>query len=145
MRWFRARHTGDRKFELASSRLISETEAFMTGDLAGRLGRRSVPIPGWARLNSLAHGDLHGLRTTRHLAMARRSATLADLTEESWRSAQNLLARELNELVGNDPGLLLEVQRHVLVPLELQLMRRDGLTAFELVELTRSALRSSIP
>lgn len=77
--------------------------------------------------------------------MARRSATLADLTEESWRSAQNLLARELNELVGNDPGLLLEVQRHVLVPLELQLMRRDGLTAFELVELTRSALRSSIP
>ena len=98
-------------------------------------------VPGWARLNALAHGEVLILPVRQHLAMAKKSATLADLTEESWRSAQNVLARELNQLVGNDSSLLLEVQTHVLVPLELQLMRRGDLTAFELVEFTRSALR----
>ena len=143
MRWFRAREAVDRQFERASSRLISETEAFMAGEFAGRLRRLNAAVPGWARLNFLAHGDLQRLRLTRRLALAGRSRTLADLTEESWASAQRLLARELMELVGHDPRLLADVQRRVLVPLELQLMEHESLTAFELVQFTRAALQSS--
>jgi hypothetical protein len=143
MRWFRAGDAVDRQLERASSRLISETEAFMGGELAGRLRRQHANVPGWARLNFLAHGDLQGLRVTRRLALARRSTTIAELTEESWGSAQLVLARELFELVGNDPHLLADVQRRVLVPLELQLMEHESLTAFELVQFTRAALRSS--
>jgi hypothetical protein len=144
MRWFRAHDAVDREFERASSRLISETEAFMAGEFAGRLRRLNATVPGWARLNLLAHGDLQGLRLTRRLALAGRATTLADLTEELWGSAQRVLARELIELVGSDPRLLADVQRRVLVPLELQLMQYESFTAFELVQFTRAALRSSI-
>lgn len=144
MRWFRGRDAVDRPLERASSRLISETEAFLAGEFACRLRGLNATVPSWARLNFLAHGDLRGLRLTRRLALARRSTTLADLTEESWGSAESVLARELIDLVGNDPGLLADVQRRVLVPLEFQLMQQESLTAFELVQFTRAALRSSI-
>lgn len=142
MRWFRAGDAVDRQLERANSRLISETEAFMAGELAGRLRRQKATVPGWARLNFLAHGDLQRLRVTRRLGLSRRSTNIAELTEESWGSAQLVLARELFELVGNDPCLLADVQRRVLVPLELQLMEHESLTAFELVQFTRAALRS---
>ncbi|MGD0943680.1 MAG: hypothetical protein ABR972_05315 [Acidimicrobiales bacterium] len=65
----------------------------------------------------------------------------------AWRNAERVLANELLELVENDPDVLSRVQQTVLVPLEFELMRtaaERGLTAFELVQSTRTALRSSI-
>lgn len=56
--------------------------------------------------------------------------------------------KELLELVGHDRELWAAVQRTVLVPLELQLIEEEameGVTALELVQCTRVALRSRLP
>ena len=128
----------------ASSRLIAGTEAFLSGDYANHLHRHSDRIPGWARLNTLAHGDIDSLRRAEQTRSAGKPTSLTDLADDSWRSALRILARELNQLVGEDSDLLTHLQQYALVPLEFRLMREGGLTAFELVQLTRAAVRSSI-
>ena len=128
----------------ASSRLIAGTEAFLSGDYANHLHRHSDRIPGWARLNTLAHGDIDSLRRAEQSPSAGKPTSLADLTDDSWRSALRILARELNQLVREDSDLLTHLQQHALVPLEFRLMCEGSLTAFELVQLTRAAVRSSI-
>ncbi len=128
----------------ASSRLIADTEAFLSGEYASHLRRHRDAVPGWAQLNQIAHGDIESLRSARRRLAARRPATFADPPEEAWRTAHELLAGEIIELVGGDPWLLSHLQLNVLVPLELQLMHEGDLTAFELVQFTRSALRSTL-
>jgi hypothetical protein len=145
--WFGQRKGEGRPLLAVSSRLIADTEAFLSGDYADHLRRCCDVVPGWARLNSFAHGDLERLRQVERPFAAPRSAAVAEWIEETWRSAQRVLASELLELVDNDPEMLSRVQHTVLVPLELQLMHTEaesGLTAFELVQATRAALRSTI-
>jgi hypothetical protein len=142
-------------------RLLAETAAFLSGDLLRHRARRACAIPGWAWANVLAHGDLRRIRR----ACVEQSVALPNWSiepwcvpdpiedswralrkqEEPWRSAQRVLADEVVELVGNDREALGYLQKHALVPLELQLMEREsrsGLAAFEFVVATRSALRS---
>lgn len=145
MRWF-GRPGGNGPHSAAGSRLIVDAEAFLAGDFAGHLRSQDEIVPAWARLNNLAHGDLQSLRQARRAFVPTSSAAL-DWTETTWRNAERVLANELLEFVENDPEVLSRVQRTVLVPLELELMRTEaerGLTAFELVQSTRTALRSSI-
>jgi hypothetical protein len=74
-------------------------------------------------------------------------ARFTDWSEQTWKTAQGVLAKELLDLVDNNSGTLSRVQHSALVPLELQLMRTEadsGLTALELVQSTRAALRSII-
>jgi hypothetical protein len=147
VRWFGQRKGEGRPVLAVNSRLIADTEAFLSGDYADHLRRCSAVVPGWARLNSFAHGDLERLRQVERAFTAPRSAAVADWIEETWRTAQQVLANELLELVDNDPEMLSRLQHTVLVPLELQLMHTEaesGLTAFELVQSTRAALRSTI-
>jgi len=145
MTWFGQREGRERLLTAASSRLIADTEAFLSGDYANHLGRHGDAVPGWAQLNALAHGDLESLWRSLRPPTTRRRATSVVRIEEAWRSARKLLAGEILELVQSDPGTLSQVQRCVLVPLELQLMHEGDLTAFELVQSTRSALGSSMP
>jgi hypothetical protein len=94
-----------------------------------------------------AHGDLRSVRLLGRPGAATRSARFADWSEETWKTAQRLLANELLDIVSNDSAMLSLVQQTVLVPLELELMRTEatsGLTAYELLQSTRAALRSSI-
>jgi hypothetical protein len=51
---------------------------------------------------------------------------------------------ELLEVVGDSAEALAQLQRGVLVPLELQLICQDKLTVSEVVRCTEAALRSSI-
>jgi hypothetical protein len=144
MTWFGRRL--DKKHPLMedSSQLIADTEAFLAGNYAGRLLRNGEKVPGWAQLNQFAHGDIEILCRARRPPSSRRQGTLADPLEEAWRTAHELLSREITRFVRCDPWLLSHLQRSVLVPLELQLMHKDRLTAFELVEFTRMALRSTL-
>jgi len=145
VRWF-GRPGGNRPHSAAGSRLIGDAEAFLAGDFADHLRGQNEIVPGWARLNNLAHGDLQSLRHARR-AFLPTSSMAFDWKETTWRNAERVLSDELLELVENHPDVLSRVQRTVLVPLEFELMRTEaerGLTAFELVQSTRTALRSSI-
>lgn len=144
MTWFGLRQGKERTHVGASSRLIADTEAFVSGEYARHLRRHRDAVPGWAQLNQFAHGDIETLRRARRPPSARQPATFAHPPEEAWRTAHELLAGDIIELVGSDPWLLSHLQRNVLVPLELQLMYEGDLTAFELVHITRSALRSTL-
>ena len=144
MTWFGRRRGKELLLIAASSRLIADTEAFLSGEYASHLSRHGDKVPGWAKLNQFAHGDIETLRRARRPLSARQPATFADPPEDAWRTAHELLAGDIIEHVGSDPWLLLHLQRNVLVPLELELMYEGDLTAFELVHMTRSALRSTL-
>lgn len=142
MAWF-GQHDQERPLTAASSRLIADAEAFLSGNYANHLCRQRDMVPGWARLNTFAHGDLRSLRRARR-PRVRPPSAVTDPAAEEWNIAQQVLADELLELVDADAELLAHVQESVLVPLEFVLMQEDDLTAFDLVQFTRAALRSCI-
>jgi hypothetical protein len=145
VRRFRRRNN-ETPVSAASYRLIDAAEAFLSGDYANYLRRRSDTVPGWARLNTFAHGDLESVRQVGQLFPATVPERFAGWSEETWKIAQRVLAKELLDLVHDDSGTLSRVQQKVLLPLELQLIHieaESGLTALELVQSTRAALRSS--
>jgi hypothetical protein len=138
----------DRRSRLSTStsdRLIADAEAFLSGHYADGLRQRGEPVPGWAWLNRLAHGDLTQIgQVRRSLDMTPTGSS--SWSEEAWRTAEALLTNELLELVGDDATSLSHVQRAVLVPLELELIETEpsiGLTALELLQAARAALRPS--
>jgi hypothetical protein len=125
-----------------SSLLIAETEAFLSGEYANYLRSLQRGVPGWAWLNGLAHGGLPGLRETQRSTRILSSAMR--VADRSWYEAQTILGRDLLWIVKGDPRRLTFIQQSILVPLELRLMEleaNDGLTAYELVQATRAALR----
>lgn len=144
MTWFGRRQGKERPPTGASSRLIADTEAFLSGEYASHLRRHSDTVPPWALLNQFAHADIETLHRARSPLSARQPVSFANPTQDAWRTAQDLLAGEIGELVGDDRWFLSHLQRNVLIPLELRLMYECDLTAFELVQLTRSALRSTL-
>ncbi len=131
-----------------ASVLIGETEAFLSGTYSGALRSRGLRVPKWAWLNSFAHGDLRDLHELHRLLINRVPVSGLDLHEEPWVNAQCHLGRAILGIVGDDSVLLSLLQRAILVPLELELIRLEeerGLTEYELVESVRAALRSCIP
>lgn len=147
MSWFESRRIRHAVAASGGARLIATTDAFFAGTYADDLRRHREPVPGWARLNTLAHGDLSDIRLLRRSLAIRKAAAFADWHEETWRKAERTLANELLDLVGSDADALARIQRRVLVPLELGLMNSEaagGLSVGQLLDSTRSALRSSI-
>lgn len=127
--------------------LVAETEAFLSGDYARYLRSRRHGVPGWAWLNSFAHGQLPSLLETQRSPHALTSVSRSRGTDRAWLQAQSILGRDLLKIVQDDPQRLVLVQQSTLVPLELRLMEREatgGLTAYELVQATRDALRPSL-
>ena len=103
--------------------LVEESAGFVMGRLPGCLAEDHQPIPTWARINPLAHGD----ETTLHEIAANRPSD-STLSEREWRKALSYLASEV-ELSRAHAGVsLLEVQREVLIPVELSLVKEpcDG-------------------
>jgi hypothetical protein len=123
--------------------IVADAEAFLRGTYCDLLRLSGAPIPGWAQLNSLAHGDVTSLRRIRRGGRAKELITNGNWFEQSWTSARRVLACEIMVMVGGDPEELSRVQRHILIPLEFRLMREHDLTAYGLMQFTRGALRSS--
>ena len=89
-----------------------ECESFLAGRWAVERRSQDRPLPRWAWLNQVAHGDLDGIRE----AAARPSGSTP------WRGddIQAVLARAV--LAAGPPDDLSRVQREILVPLELRVM-----------------------
>lgn len=144
--WFKGRRGKNQPLTPVGARLVAESEAFLSGTFAREMRVHGDAVPGWARLNLFAHGELaviEGLHRSDGLTPA-----LEAEDEDSWWSAQRALAAELVGLVDGDADLLGRIQQKVLVPLELRLIQVEavqGLTARDLVQATRAALRSNIP
>jgi hypothetical protein len=129
----------------AGCALVEETEAFLSGTYASCLRSRGKKVSGWARLNSFAHGDLEQLLEVHRLLTSRFPVVGMDCHQQAWVNANRILARDILRIVGRDDELLSILQRAILVPLELQLIRLEaerGLTEYELVDSVRVALRS---
>lgn len=141
--WFSKRNSDRKPIQSSGPRLVADVEAFFDGDYVEHLRRQCDAVNGWAWLNRLAHADLNSLRRVRDS-----NKELVNWAESEWTSAQQILVLELLELVDDDQDLLSRIQKAVLVPLELRLIRSDAtsnLTPLGLVQFTRSALRSNIP
>ena len=144
--WFKGRRSSDRLLTPVGVLLIVETEAFLSGGFARQARLLGNPVPAWSWLNVFAHGELSSLEELRS-SLGGSASLEADDEERPWKSAQLVLADELARLIDGDADLFVRIQQRVLVPLELQLMRTEverGLTAPDLVQATRAALRSSI-
>jgi len=145
MAWFGRRNGRHRVISSASAKLSAGAEAFLSGDYANHLRRQCEPVPAWAQQNALAHRDLESLRRTRQEASAVKRVTRSSSREDqAWMGALRFLMAELLEVVGDSAEALAQLQRGVLVPLELQLICQDKLTVSEVVRCTEAALRSSI-
>jgi hypothetical protein len=125
------------------SEVVADAEAFLCGAYCDLLRLAGAPIPGWAQLNALAHGDAKSLRRIRRGNRAKDMLTNGNWSEQGWLSARRVLAGEIMAMVDGDPEELSNVQRHILIPLEFRLMREHDLTAYGLMQLTRGALRSA--
>ena len=96
-----------------SQKVLAEADAMLQGSYLKFLIQQQRPIPKWAWLNPLAHAPISKLH---HLAEARVGRAPTD-----WATAVCLLAANLLE-VGSSPEGVYRLQRHVLVPLELDWM-----------------------
>lgn len=99
--------------------LAEDCEAFLAGRYAEHLQDLGCPVPTWAWLNGLAHGDrarlesLAGGRLTQ-LGWPRTGLRLAG----TWPSAVAFLAGEILDLVRSGRAELSQLQHRVLRPLE---------------------------
>lgn len=106
-------HRSDRR---AGRELAADAEAFVNGRLIERADFLGVAVPVWEWTNLLAHGTEADLMAESKGAWSRWDSTIAI----QWRRARSYLASEVlqyAELYGS----LAEVQKTVLVPLELRL------------------------
>lgn len=100
--------------------LVEECRAFLAGSYLDHLDEKGLPIPTWAWTNLLAHGsevDLHRLEAPPYS-----QGSPACL---QWRAARSQLAREILDHSRDCTVDLKELQRKVLIPLELELARRS--------------------
>ncbi|MEM9608353.1 MAG: hypothetical protein AAGA99_13085 [Actinomycetota bacterium] len=111
MTWRRSRRRD------AEAALVAELEAFLAGRYAELNLAQTGRTPTWVWVNLLAHGTGSQLGRVR----ARRSP--ADHLRV-WRHARSYLAAELLGLVDLGEFELRQLQRDVLVPLELQAIRQ---------------------
>ncbi|MGH9074194.1 MAG: hypothetical protein ACRDZQ_08750 [Acidimicrobiales bacterium] len=98
--------------------LAGECEAFLAGRYAEYLEGQGVGVPMWARLNRLCHLDEAGV-----LALAEGRAPRRRREDPVWTAALAYLAEEVLTTAARWGTTVAEVQRSVLVPLELGLAR----------------------
>jgi hypothetical protein len=100
----------------SSPALTDELVAIVEGRVVEYLVNRRMVVPAWAWLNLLAHGLEVDLIETAGNPRRRHQRS-------SWAAARRFLAAEVLDAAACE-GSLLELQRRVLVPLELELMER---------------------
>lgn len=121
--------------------LVDECEAFLLGRYAELLEERSEPVPVWAWTNVLAHGRRDDILRAAAGPKGGWSAS------RRWRIARAFVAREVMEALARGASLI-DVQREVLAPLELELSGGRGVWAWtpqRWLETVRAALHSYRP
>ena len=111
------------------SDLANECEAFLAGHWAEHRRANGLPVPTWASLNQAAHASAD------ILAVA--AIRPANRTPSSSTDIETLVARAL--LAASPPDEVSQLQRRILVPLEMELMGTP-LSPRRLVELAITAL-----
>ena len=101
--------------------LADEAEAFLNGSYLAHLASIGRVAPGWAWINPLAHG------TRAQIVALAQPATRGSgvVARDAWDKALAFLAQELLQLIAAGTSLA-ELQRTILVPLELELAARRG-------------------
>ncbi len=123
------------------SDVVADCEAFLLGRYAESLEARSEPVPVWAWTNVLAHG------CREDVCRASAGGRVGWSSTRRWRVARTAAAGELLDRVGSGASLA-DMQREVLVPLELELVSCPGdwaCTPERWLEAVRSALHSYRP
>ncbi len=89
---------------------------FLDGRAAERLEERREAIPPWAWMNLLAHGTEDELRRT----------AAGQLALTGWKRPRAIVASAILDLLEKGTWDLLDLQRTVLIPFELHVMRFPG-------------------
>jgi hypothetical protein len=115
------------------SGLGDECEAYLAGQLAAYLrdARRPVPAVGW--LNQVVHA------TTNELALLA-VGTTNTVPATTWQRAVGYLARTVLERARETGRPIDELQRDLLLPLELELLGHPDAVDFDPADLVRLAL-----
>lgn len=93
--------------------LAAACEAVLRGRYVEHLEERHCRVPAWAWVNLLAHGSAEDLENATSLA--------GDGQPQRWRAARAYLAGEILGVADRGGTSLRDLQRDVLVPLELHL------------------------
>jgi len=115
--------------------LVAECEEFLFGRYAQYLRDESRPVPTWAWLNVLAHGNEEDIAALAASEPPRRSSP-----DTVWQEALAFLAQELMNEATRRGLPLASLQRSTLVPLELELAGRWGPVCVQPVEFVSSVL-----
>ena len=113
----------------------NEFDAYLTGAYVRWLVCNRQPVPGWAWINVVAHGELDDLRD---LASALNDRSLAAVKLDMWQQVAAFLAKDVLTAAGDD-DLLRDLQQRVLVPLELRLAD-EWWTPLRPIDLARTVL-----
>lgn len=111
--------------------LVEECESFLAGGYVERCEACGEPVPVWAWMNVLAHGTDAELRA----AAANRSEG------DEGHQALAFVAGELVDLIDDGCVDLEELQRDVLMPLELDVIACPAATRWSAAELVSALLR----
>ena len=101
-------HRGPDELDPFAVTMIEECEAFLAGRYAELLDSWGAVVPAWAWMNLVAHGDEVALR-----------CAMEERTMAGWRQARAYLAAVILDAVDDGTIVLADLQREVLVPLEL--------------------------
>jgi hypothetical protein len=125
------------------SGLADEVEAFLGGRFVDHLARHGQPVPAWAVVNRLAHAD--------HAELVRLvdgdllDARYGAAKPHAWAVPERFIAANILVTRGATPEHLREIQRGVLVPLELRLIedtRHEKMTAEQVLDAVARSLES---
>lgn len=113
-----------RERRILAAALVEECQAFLAGSYADHLDEKGLPIPTWAWTNLLAHGSELDLHRQEGPPNSQGSPACFQ-----WRAARSYLAREILDHTKECTVDLTELQRKVLIPLELELARSSETSA----------------
>jgi hypothetical protein len=125
------------------SGLADEVEAFLGGRFVDHLASHGQPVPAWTVLNRLAHADHAEL--VRLVDGELLEARFGGPKPHAWAVPERFIAANLLVTRGTTPEALRDVQRSVLVPLELQLIdetRHEKMTAEQVLDAGARALET---
>lgn len=113
--------------------VAEECGAFLTGRYPDYLGSRTDRIPMWARLNPLCHQGEEGV-----VALARGRIS----GDQTWAAATAYLAEEVLCAAARYGTTVEDIQRSVLVPLELSLATKSQRVAARPAVLVRAVVQA---
>ena len=111
--------------------LVAECQAFLDGRYAEMMEEAGATAPPWSWMNLLAHGTMDEIRL----------AADAIQDAEGWRMAQAYVAGEMVEAIDGGRTTLRQLQRGVLVPLELDVLACRGSAQWTPGQLAAGLLR----